>query len=80
MASSGNTPEPLTRVYQDPVEELYALVGKYDKSRKRQRLVSKGQDVDTLQDNDAYQTTSISKAPGKCCFLSLKNCQAELRL
>lgn len=70
MASSSKQREPLTRKYQDPVEELYALVGKYDEARKRQRLVSKDQDTDVLQANVAYQTTNTSKAHGKCCFLS----------
>ncbi len=35
------------------------------------RLVSNSQDTDTLQASNANQTTSISKAHGKCCFLSL---------
>lgn len=65
MASSRKLPEPLIRKYQDPIEELYALVGKYDEERKRQRLVSKGQDTDVLQANDPNQTTSTSKAHGK---------------
>lgn len=70
MASSSKLTESLTRKYQDPVEELYALVNKYDESRKRQRLVSNSQDTDTLQANDTNQTTSTSKAHGKLCFLS----------
>lgn len=70
MASSSKLPEQLTRKYEDPVEELYALVNKYDEARKQQRLVSQGQDADALQVNSANQTTSTSKAHGKCYFLS----------
>lgn len=73
MASSSKLPEPLVRKYQDPIEELYALVDKYDEARKRQRLVSTSQDTDVLQANDAYQTTNTSKAHGKCCFLSFSS-------
>lgn len=69
MASSSKLPEPLTRKYQDPVEELFALVNKYDEARKREGFGSQGQDTDVLQANDANQTTSASKAHGKC-FLS----------
>lgn len=64
MASSSKLPEQLTRKYQDPVEELYALVNKYDEARKQQRLVSQGQDADALQVNSSNHTTNTSKAHG----------------
>lgn len=70
MASSSQLPEQLIRNFEDPVEELYALVNKYDEARKQQRLVSQGQDADALQVNSANQTTINSKARGKCYFLS----------
>ena len=84
MASSSSAPEPLIRMYQDPIEELRVLLCKYEESRKKQRLVTKSEDTHTLQANNANQTasthtlqannasqtTSTSKAHGKCFLIS----------